>query len=145
MRQQSQSPTLPPDRQARDHIPQIRIRVMPVQPGRLDQANDRGRTLLTAQQAREQLVRASIAGSGCPPGCWHFVVVEVAHEGFAAQQAVVDSPHSAAAAGHVLALHQQPAMWSVCWPGVSHVAGDAHPVNPPRQAPQPRLTNISTE
>lgn len=65
--------------------------------------------------------------------------------GLAAQQAVVDSPHSAAAAGHALALHQQPAMWSVCWPGVSHVAGDAHPVNPPRQASQPRLTNISTE
>lgn len=49
MRQQLADLTRPLRRQPRQHILQIGIRVMPIHPGRLDQAHDRRRPLATAQ------------------------------------------------------------------------------------------------
>ena len=43
--------------QARKHVLHIGIRIMPIEPCRLDQAHDGGRALAPAQRAREQPVR----------------------------------------------------------------------------------------
>lgn len=56
MRQQFLDPAGPVRWQAREHVLQVRIGVMPVHPRRLHQAHQRGRTLARAQAAGEQPV-----------------------------------------------------------------------------------------
>ena len=61
MRQQLRNLTRRLSRQASENVLQISIRIMPIEPCRLDQTHDRSRTFSAAQRARENPVLASSA------------------------------------------------------------------------------------
>ena len=90
----------------------IGIRIMPIEPCRLDQAHDGGRALAPAQRAAaaSSNARSPRGGSGSPPivvdRC--IAVVKVARQRLPALEAVVDGERGAGAFRHALALRDQP-------------------------------------
>jgi hypothetical protein len=118
MRQQLRNITRPLRRQAREDVLQISIRIMPIEPRRLDQAHDRRRPfaaaqrtckepVFTTQRLRSDLVVAPIIVNGYGP------VIEIARQRRPAFEAVIQSFVYRRAVVHDLALGDHPGMQSI--------------------------------
>lgn len=122
MRQQFFDAAVGQRRQPREHILQIGIRIMPIEPGRLDQAHHGSRPPSRPQRAREQPVLAPKRHR--PDLVFDPVVVDrqativqVARERRPAFQAVIQGPADAAIARHLFPMCQQPGVQRIGqWP-----------------------------
>lgn len=65
MRQQLRNVTRPLRRQAREDVLQISIRIMPVEPSRLDQAHDRRHPFAAAQRTCKSSQPKGVSPLGC--------------------------------------------------------------------------------
>jgi hypothetical protein len=111
-------------RQPLEHVLQIRVRVVPVDARRVDQAHDGGRSLARTQAAREQPIR-SAQGNRADLVLDPIVrdrqvtVVKVARQRLPTLEGVVDRFGRGRAVRNLLALQQQPLVKQPGLPGVT--------------------------